>query len=119
MREIKFRAWDTKNDQMVKYEDMLLYDHQEISSFVMPLRGSYELMQYTGLKDKNGVEIYEADIVNYYAYSDGKNHSRRFVIEWHETTRTTGFNISRGHNLNQLERIEVVGNTYENGNLLK
>lgn len=60
MREIKFRAWDKKTQRMLS---------PEYTETVMALMGwsggeDYIYMQYTGLHDKNGKEIYEGDIVN-------------------------------------------------------
>lgn len=57
MREIKFRLWDTESNWMIAHENM--------NYSILHNRGAnrFKLMQYTGLKDTNGVEIYEGDIV--------------------------------------------------------
>jgi uncharacterized phage protein (TIGR01671 family) len=73
------------------------------------------LMQYTGLKDKNGVEIYEGDVVEAKGYYQDK-----YIIEW----VYDGWEIFDGKDgvvadFDEWEKLEVIGNIYENPELLE
>ena len=60
-REIKFRAWDEVSEKMLNWNDFL--DTNMKNTFIAPESTGLILMQYTGLHDKNGKEIYDGEII--------------------------------------------------------
>lgn len=111
MREIKFRAWDSKFLKMEAFE---------LGRFISPIKfADLILMQYTGLHDKNGKEIYEGDIVEQFK---GSEYSCKRFVDWRQDH--CGFWLcfkDRPHvDLTEYrEHLEVIGNIYENPELIK
>ena len=123
MREIKFRAWDEDTKEMF---DVFQMQYTGLMDFVVRLsvrvsdnQGwhkplyNFILMQYTGLKDKNGKEIYEGDIVK--STSIGEE-----IISW--VNFWDGYFTVEGRGIAALAyktyEWEVIGNIYENPELL-
>ncbi len=114
-REIKFRAW---NDGVMIYEPSVAFGNinEQILSWQ---KDNYVLMQFVGLKDKNGKEIYEGDIVKWNSWKEGTNLNRPLnnseVVFSEGAWRTKG---NQNWNLAIYSNVEVIGNIYENPELL-
>lgn len=112
MREIKFRVWLPKANKMV-YEIQQDNDLGDIITDHNYDNGNYILMQYTGLKDKNGDEIYEGDILREYS-----NEIEDWVVLY-EYGKFVGTSDNVWEDLYELSDLEVIGNIYDNPYLLK
>ena len=133
MREIKFRAWDKEYEKMTyfddedyEYEPPLVFrldqvfkknsNYDDYEDFEYnDITDKVEVMQYTGLHDKNGKEIYEGDIVkSFFVDTDeaGNEIYKYYIIEVKYDEVLCSYKIDKFMNL------EVIGNIYENKELL-
>ena len=133
MREIKFRAWDGKRMLFMGKGGDCGFELAGGEIFTLTEfeahKQDYPLMQYTGLKDKNGVEIYEGDIVLAISCFDAEcdDEERRYQISWGESAWV--FKGERQwkdgiHDWSSIENCEtfkmkVIGNIFENPELLE
>jgi len=128
MRKIKFRAWDKTDGQMYyAIEDGIEFDDKsnyEFRHFLTLREGDYhkwEVMQFTGLLDKNGKEIYEGDIFKcnycdkdlfeiYYDEDDAKFNKRLI--------KGKGCGNVHCIHMTDFKRSEIIGNIYSNPELI-
>ncbi|WP_346216386.1 YopX family protein [Caldifermentibacillus hisashii] len=122
MREIKFRVWHKADEKM--YEVYGFAQNKWFlkgKQFPMP-NGSVVIMQYTGLKDKNGKEIYEGDICETVTYS-GKPFGTIDVVKFSggafKLTDIEDALLPIPLDDSDIQSVEVIGNIYENPELLE
>ena len=129
MREIKFRAWLKEDKKMVNVETMDFTDKsmqylkrsEIINAYILRRESDddVELMQYTGVKDKNGKEIYEGDILFF------RDENMKYIV----VQQDAAFIIKSIEIRKYSEKMcwlddteiccEIVGNIYENKKLLE
>src|SRR5438093_279573 len=118
-REIKFRAWNNTKKQMIESYTHVGKQGKFYSVFTL-LDDKYIPMQYTGLKDKLGKEIYEGDILSCKS-KNGFEHRSTLRVGWSEDDKY-GWCWDSGAIVTGVdfidERYEVIGNIYENPELL-
>ena len=123
MREYKFKAWDKRNKKWVEAGQSLLgYLIAWISDYKFEIlgRGDYEIVQYTGLKDRNDKEIYEGDIVIPQTFTNAKYrvYWSQERLQW-SIINTSNVSKESGRALiNNSTLYEVIGNIYENPDMI-
>ena len=123
MRIIKFRAWDKSSATFESFD--FLYT-KDVARFGKGKWSINYLQQFTGLLDKNGKEIYEGDILK------NTKYNQTVEVFWKgcevledDWIRWGGWNfrkVNKNENITKAiysKQIEVIGNLYENENLLK
>ncbi|MEE6716121.1 YopX family protein [Schleiferilactobacillus harbinensis] len=132
-REIKFRVWDHNTDTMMIPDNFEFYDGEigwiDASRKAGPGSGNdgypdqFEIMQYTGLHDKNGREIYEGDIVKMHIVvlsPDDKVGRVEYTPEYGYSLLMHGRRARQNDWANdEGENYEVIGNIFENPELLE
>lgn len=104
-REISFRAWDNV-DYMSK--PFTLFD---IQNGAIQFASDTVFMQATGLRDCNGIDIYEGDILCWPKY-EGRKYQTRWVMTWNEER-------AAWNDYSPREEAKIIGNVYQNSDLLK
>ena len=115
MKIIKFRVWDKKNKVMASWKFIKeFYDFNELDN-------NKTFLQFTGLKDKKGKEIYEGDIIK---ITNNDLFDEPLKIIWYEPIARFGMQELNSYccwdfNPKRMREMKVMGNIYENKELLK
>lgn len=132
MREIKFRGFHKPTKRMIDLKaitPLALDSKLDRDGLFLPFDDNIELMQFTGLKDKNGKEIFEGDIIKTDSFVGGMQN---FIIEWDEYGAWWQLkNVNNAEDVNfagkGIDEItiysssewkrEIIGNVFENPEL--
>lgn len=125
---IKFRAWNVEEKIMHDIAmpswngSIEVWANNIAQSEIQYLSNGPEqegiLMQWTGLQDKNGKDIYLGDIVSHHQNKRGDWSSPK-IVKWIQGIKKNGFNFASGRRHDGRINLEIIGNIYENLELRK
>lgn len=138
-REIKFRVWDKTSESMLYQDDferveldtknkivtLIAEEESDKSHYVLDYEEDIEaeIMRYTGLKDKNGKDIYEGDIVSFYNDEEYKFKSTNALVIYDSAAFMLEHKKLGKEYLGEMDIenmcIKIIGNIYENPELLE
>lgn len=128
MRDIRFRCWDNVNECMRPVYMLHFTDDEPMNiqtSMQEWINGKDAiLMQFTGLKDKNGKEIYEGDVMHYKPYVNNSNYEANMEVKFNDGAFYLSQGVGKTYEIcaaaiNSCAVMEVIGNVWEHPELLK
>nr|DAN08771.1 MAG TPA: YopX protein [Caudoviricetes sp.] len=127
MREIKFMAWHKEKKILREVFEIsfsggyvILAGFGSFGEIEAPIR-DVELMQYAGLKDKNGIEIYEGDVVSFKSAHSDYDYKTIGEVVWYrgEAAFLVECDGEIFKHFDEIREIEVLGNIYKTPELLQ